>query len=162
MTYSPSSLRKIIKISLMQITASRHPLWSDDAEEILLMIAAHESGLGMHLRQIGNGPARGVFQIEPATMEDNYQNFIDCRPKLAEQIAAITGCAGPDVFQLQYNPIYGAIHARLKLYRSPGKLPDADCRLAMGEYCKLHYNSPGGSATAEKYVADYERLVGAA
>jgi len=157
--FSPESLRNIIRISLKQITATRHPLWSPAAEEILLMIAAHESTLGSHLRQIGGGPGCGLYQIEPDTLSDNYDNFIIARPDLRRQIAETSGVSGPDLGQLQFNPIYGTIHARLKLYRAPGKLPDAHDVQGMAFYAKSNYNTADGAATEERYLQDYFRLV---
>ena len=157
--YSPDAIRNIIRISLQPITATRHPLWTEDAEGLLLMIAAHESHLGLMLRQGDMGPARGVWQVEPRTMYDNYLHFIDARPKLRDQITDISGCSNPSDLQLQFNQIFNCIMARLKLYRSPGKLPQKDNALAMAEYAKLYYNSPLGAATAQKYLEDYERYV---
>jgi len=151
--FTAETLARIIHISLVPITATRHPLWSPTVETILIMIAAHESKMGRYLRQIGGGPARGVFQIEPATMEDIYHSFINPRPKLARQIAEITGCDGPDLNHLAYNPMYGAILARLKLYQSPGEIP-TDTPL-MAEYAKRYYNSPDGAATANDYLLAY-------
>ena len=157
--FSPDAIRQIIRIALEPITATRHPLYSAEAEELLLMIAAHESGLGKNLFQMGGGPGRGLFQVETRTMCDNYDNFIDTRPNLARQIHAVSGVNTDDAAQLTYNPIYGAIHARIWLYRSPGKLPPAHDLPAMAEYAKLNYNSPFGAATTEKYLTDYHRLV---
>lgn len=157
--FNPESLRNIIRISLKPINATKHPLWSPAAEEILLMIAAHESNLGRHLRQIGGGPGRGLYQIEPDTLSDNYDNFINARPDLRSQMAEISGVAGPDLNQLQFNPIYSTIHARLKLYRAPGQLPDAHDVQGMATYAKNHYNTADGAATEEKYLQDYFRLV---
>ncbi|HBA73495.1 MAG TPA: hypothetical protein DCZ63_15270 [Geobacter sp.] len=160
--FNAEAIRQIIRISLQPLTASRHPLYSPAAEEILIMIAAHESGFGRDLQQIGGGPALGLYQVEMRTLYDNYNNFLDARKQLARQIEDISGANGPSAKQLQYNPIYSTIHARLKLYRSPGALPDAGDTAAMASYCKQHYNSPGGSATVDKYLYDYFRLVEAA
>lgn len=151
--FSYEGLSGVIKTALTRITAVKHPLWSPEAEELLIMIAAHESHMGKYLRQLGGGPARGVFQIEPATLLDNYRNFIDIRPKLAAQIEAVSGCGVLNLDQLQFNPIYGAIHARLKLYRSPGAIP-TDTAL-MAEYAKQYYNSADGAATPEDYLNAY-------
>ena len=159
--YTTNTVRDLIRRALMPITAARHPLWTPAAEEILLMIAAHESGMGRDLKQIGGGPALGICQVEPATMYDNYANFLDMRPGLYEQINAISGVKGPNLNQLEKNSIYNLIHARLKLYRSKGNLPPAHDIPAMARYCKDHYNGPG-AATAEDYMLDYHRLVLAA
>ena len=147
------SLSRIIHVALVPITATRHPLWSPVAETALIMAAAHESKMGKYRRQIGNGPARGIFQIEPATLVDNYENFIDRRPDLARQIREITGIDGPNLDALTWNDLYGAIHARLKLYRSPGEIPTDTSLIA--EYLKRYYNSPDGAATANDYLLAY-------
>jgi hypothetical protein len=131
-------------------------------EEILLMIAAHESILGRKLLQIGGGPGRGLVQVEPRTMRDNYTHFIDARDDLSRQIREMSGVARPDDNQLTYNPLFGAIMARIWLYRRPGPLPPAHDLQAMAEYARMHYNTTSGAATAEKYLTDYHRLVLAA
>jgi hypothetical protein len=157
--FTPDALRRIIRISLQPLTASRYQLYSEDAEEMLLMIAAHESELGKYLQQIGGGPALGLYQIEPATMIDNYKNFLNNRPELAKQISDVAGCGIDHVTQLKYNPIFGTIHARLKLYRSKGALPPANDPQAMAMYAKECFNSRDGAATPEMYLAAYRRLV---
>lgn len=160
--FSVDAVRNILRIALQPITATRHPLYSPDAEEIMLMIAAHESGLGKHLRQLGGGPGCGLFQVELRTMRDNYTHFITARDDLSRQISEVSGVSRPSEFQgeeqLTYNPIFGAIHARLWLYRRPGNLPPAHDLPAMAAYCKDHYNV-SGAATPEKYLTDYHRLV---
>lgn len=157
---SPSVIRQIIRQSLHPLTASRHPLYSPSAETILLMAAAHESHLGTYLRQIGGGPARGIWQVEIATMTDNYTTFLNVQSRrpLAQQIAEITGIPGPDVLALQYNQIYCCVHARLKLYRSKGPIPsDLD---GMAEYLKLVFNTVDRAATPGDYLDAYRELVG--
>ena len=56
-------------------------LWSRAVEELVHGTAIVESGL-TYLKQHGDGPALGVWQIEPATHEDLYTNFLDYRPEL--------------------------------------------------------------------------------
>ena len=51
-------------------------LWSRSAEELVLGTAIVESGL-TYLKQRGEGPALGLWQIEPATHEDLYTNFLN-------------------------------------------------------------------------------------
>ena len=48
---------------------------SDSAEELLMLTCAVESQLGTYLKQI-KGPARGIFQMEPATERDCWVNFL--------------------------------------------------------------------------------------
>ena len=157
--FSFEAVGESIRISLQPITATKHLLYSADAEELLLMIACHESILGKHLHQIGGGPGRGLFQVEPRTMHDNYVNFIDTRLQLARQIREVSGVPGPDDEQLTYNPLFGAIMARIGLYRCPGELPPANDLPAMAKYANLNCNSISGAATTKAYLADYNRLV---
>lgn len=155
--FTAKSLRRIIYVALSQITTTRHLFWSPEVEELLIMIAAHESKLGRYLKQIGGGPAKGIWQIEVETLQDNYKNFLDFKPAIAKQFEEITGCSGADIEQLTYNPLYCCLHARLKLYRSPGNIP-SDVTL-MADYAKQYYNSPSGAATVNDYLNAYYSVV---
>lgn len=155
----PYVLRQVIRISLTPLATSSTALYSADAEEILMMIAAHESGLGRTYTQAGRGPALGIYQIEPSTLTDNYINFLKWRPALATRVAEVSGVDGIDLDHLKANLIYGTIHARIKLYRSPDKLPSSSDVAGMAEYAKKYFNSNLGSATPGKYADAYERLV---
>jgi hypothetical protein len=160
--FSADAVRQIIRIALQPITATRHPLYSAESEELLLMVSCHESILGRKLFQIGGGPGRGLFQVEPRTMRDNYTNFIDAKADLRRQIGEVSGVANPDDNQLTWNPLFGAIMARIWLYRRPGPLPPAHDLQAMADYARMHYNTTAGEASPEEYLTDYHRLVLAA
>ena len=60
-------------------------LWSRSAEELILGTAIVESGL-TYLKQHGDGPALGLWQVEPATHEDLYTNFLNYRPELGSKL----------------------------------------------------------------------------
>lgn len=122
------------------------------------MTAAHESGLGHYTRQI-KGPALGLYQMEPATMIGAYKNWISYRPDVARKIIETSGVNGRDRGQLQFNPIYSTIMARIKYRRAPGALPPASDTWALAEYAKDHYNTLLGKATPEKYYDAYRRFV---
>jgi hypothetical protein len=156
--FSPQAMRNIIRIALQPITATKHPLYSPEAEEILMMISAHESTLGKNLKQIGGGPGRGVCQVEVPTMDDNWQHFLSGRRELAQQIGEVSGCGYPSVDHLTYNPLYNILMARLWLYRRPGRLPAAHDVVGMAAYAKAEYNITG-AATEEQYMQDYLRVV---
>ncbi len=149
----PDYLRQIIRVALQPME-----LWSHAAEEILLMTAAHESHLGRYLEQI-RGPARGLYQMEPNTLYDIWDNYLHYRPEVSEQINHLTGIDGPDLGHLQYNPIYSTVMARLHNRRAPGALPEPYDVDGMAEYAKEYYNTPAGKATMEQYAVDYSRFV---
>lgn len=157
---SPHILRELTRIALQSLTASKHPLYSPGAEEILLMIMAHESRLGASLRQIGNGPGTGICQVEYRTMLDNYANFLDVpiRRPLVKQIGQTCGVLMPSLEHLTCNHMFNIIMARIWLYRRPGALPPATDIKGMAQYCSDHYNI-AGAGTPEKYEKDYRDLV---
>ena len=51
-------------------------LVSQEAENLLMGTAAQESALGEYIRQLGNGPALGIFQMEPETFDDIVRNYL--------------------------------------------------------------------------------------
>ena len=61
-------------------------LWSLSAEELVLGTAIVESGL-TYLKQHGDGPALGLWQVEPATHDELYTNFLNFRLELGNQEA---------------------------------------------------------------------------
>jgi len=67
-------LRKlVIRPALLEIE-----LWSEAAEELVLGTAIVESRLSF-IKQLGSGPALGLWQIEPDTHRDVYENFLEYR-----------------------------------------------------------------------------------
>jgi hypothetical protein len=149
---SPEHLRNIIRLSL-----DPFGWWSQEAEELLLMTAAHESQLGKYNEQIV-GPALGLYQIEPETLRDNYLSWLCFRKPILEKITAVSGVPPlVSVLSLQYNPIYATIHARIKYLRAPGKIP-SDVWL-MAEYAKDNFNTSRGKATPDDYYMAYRNLV---
>ena len=61
-------------------------LWSQEAEDLLIGTAAQESHLGTYLRQLGDGPALGIFQMEPATHNDIHENFLRYKHDLRNRV----------------------------------------------------------------------------
>ena len=60
---------------------------SQAARELLLGTALQETGL-RNIQQVG-GPALGYFQMEPATHDDIWENFLAYRPDLAARVKAL-------------------------------------------------------------------------
>lgn len=150
---SHKSLRNIIRISTQPLD-----MWSPASEELLLMTAAHESRNGTYTKQVG-GPALGLYQMEPDTLLDNYVSYLDYRKELKEKIVSVAGVSWYDLSQLQYNPIYATIHARIKYYRDSRPLPPAHDSWSLACYAKDVFNSHKGAATPEKYFNAYRDLV---
>ena len=140
---------------LSDVTNGKIP-YSEEAVDLLLLTAAHESKLGTYLMQI-NGPAVGIFQMEPATHKDHW-NYILQRHWLHKAFSDLRlSCNDAD--SMEWDLRYATLMARVHYYRKPEKLPEADGTKEyldnLGAYAKKHYNTVLGKATASKYTQDY-------
>jgi hypothetical protein len=113
---NPKQLRDLITRTLKEIPNG----YSEDAVELLMMIAAHESKLGTYLRQV-SGPALGIFQIEPATHDDAWLNGDSI--KLNADILGIEYINDTSPSRLEYDLRYQIFIARQKLFMISEPLP---------------------------------------
>ncbi len=151
---NPGRLRRIVSDSLKSID-----LYTSDVTELLLMVAAHESCLGKYLKQV-NGPALGVFQTEPATYNDIWANYLKYHTILRTKIFIALGYTEkPESSSLIADLPLAVIMARCQFLRSPKPIPPSSDLQAMGELCKLVFNTAAGKATAQDYIDDYRRYV---
>ena len=129
------------------------------AEQLLLGTAIQESLL-VHRRQMGGGPARGLFQMEPATHDDCWTNYLEYRAALAAQIKE-TLEAGQEAAAdtLETNDRYAAAMCRVRYMRVPERLPAAGDIEAMANYWKAHYNTALGAGRPEEYLEKWARYV---
>ena len=105
-------------------TLDKIDLWSRAAEELVLGTAIVESGL-TYLKQRGEGPALGLWQIEPATHDDLYTNFLNYRPGLGSKLMELRAPGLSMGENLATNLIYGAAVCRLCYYSKSDALPAA-------------------------------------
>lgn len=133
-------------------------LYSPAASNLLLGTALVESGLE-HRKQIGGGPARGLFQIEPATFHDVYGRYLKRKPTLLARVNELLdpGYWAP-VGQLENNDRLGCAIARIRYLYDPKPLPDANDIPALAEVWVRVYNA-GGRGTIEKFVTAWNRAV---
>ncbi|MCX5863622.1 MAG: hypothetical protein NTW42_00890, partial [Deltaproteobacteria bacterium] len=117
-----------------------------------------ESRFGTYLRQMGPGPALGVFQMEPATERDIWDNFLRYHPELVLVITATTGATGPGP-HLRWNLAYQIAMARVHYLRKKQPMGGADDIAGMAAYWKQHYNTPLGKGTVDEFTANYRRYV---
>lgn len=139
-----------------------HPLvpYSEARRELLLGTALVESSLH-YLKQI-KGPALGLFQIEPATHVDVWDNYLAYRPDLASAVRSLASQGWPERgvgmhAELVTNLGYSCAVAAIIYRRAPAPLPPADDVGGMGYYWKQHYNTPLGKGTPEKFIGAYMR-----
>lgn len=122
-------------------------LYSPAACNLVVGTAAVESDCS-YLKQIGAGPALGLWQMEPATEADIWANVIN--PSKALKLA-INGmlCVGNTTSQLIGNLPYAAAMCRLKYHQSTEPLPTEDDADAMAMYWKRIYNTDLGAGVVD-------------
>lgn len=142
----------IVKPALLELDA-----WSLEAEMLLIGTAAQESNL-IHTRQLGGGPALGYFQMEGATHDDCWKNYIDFRAPLKAKVLATRIATGkPDATEMVINHKYAAAMARVHYMRVAAALPSGP--RGLNAYWKLHYNTPLGAGSADDFIANWNRYV---
>ena len=146
-------LRKYIVVAELE----RLGLYSKAAENLLMGTAAQESKLGEYLKQLGGGPARGIFQMERATEKDLWHNYLAYKPKLRRKIFDITASKTPYYTdEILYNLRYAAAMTRIHYLRVKESLPDADDVAGLAQYWKKYYNTHLGKGTVDEFVKNYK------
>jgi hypothetical protein len=154
MSIDKNQLRDSVVVPVLKVL----DLYSDSAVNLLMGTAAVESNLGEYITQIG-GPARGVFQMEPATHDDIVKHYLHYKPDLVEKIKEATGVNSLDSRHLTGNLYYAAAFARIHYLRVPKPLPNAGDLIELASYWKDYYNTKYGKGTTAKFINKYERYV---
>lgn len=144
-----------LKLDIIIPTLEYLGLYSDAAVLLLLGTCAQESHLGTYVRQI-NGPALGIYQCEPNTHDDIWDNYLEYKTDLKEKVLAI---APRDVNNLINNLNYATAIARIHYLRVKAALPSAGNLNAIAAYYKKYYNTVAGKATESQFIANYRKYI---
>ena len=139
------------------------PGWSGPAPERLLIGTALAESRGGHwLVQLGKGPARGIFQMEPATHDGIWKNWLAFRPDQKEAIEDLRTVVIPTwtlklpgavlADEMVWNMAYAAAMARIRYRRVPQQLPSPDDLGGLGQYWKRYYNTRLGKGRPEEFT----------
>jgi len=135
--------------------------YSKQAAKLLLGTAIKESLNFRYRKQVGGGPALSYFQMEPATHDDIWNNYLKYKPDLAEKVTCLLNSPEADKHhELEHNDNYAAAMARLHYRRVPAALPPLDGLELMAAYWKQYYNTPLGKGMAHEYVTLWNTYVG--
>jgi len=141
-------------------TLNKLDMNSDSAITLLLGVAAQESMMGTYIAQIGNGIARGIFQMEEATYVDIWENYLDYNPSLVAMISETFNCDVTTFERLTYDMELATVFARLHFRRRPEALPSITANVKeFGEYWKQHYNTIKGAGTVDQYINSFNKYV---
>ncbi|NHN83679.1 hypothetical protein GOB93_03365 [Acetobacter musti] len=129
-------------------------------------IALVESGLS-HLQQIGNGPALGVCQMESATHDDTWVNFLYYRPDLASSVRTFIPLrfaqnSVPASSSLIESLSYSVAMAAVRFYRTPVALPARGLAGAQCAAWKAGYNTQAGAGAVDyMHIAAFQKAIDA-
>ena len=133
-------------------------LHSAAAENLVMGTASQESNL-RHLRQHDEGPALGLWQMEPVTHDDIWATWLEYRPTIAVNVLlAIDAQNPPQAERLVWDLRYAAIMCRLRYRRVRDPLPHFDDVWALAQYWKDHYNTVHGRGQVHEFVNNYRNV----
>lgn len=165
----PNQLRNEVIIPVLDYLQPQIP-FSNEAVDLLLMTCAHESNMGHYIKQV-EGPALGIYQMEPYTEKDIYGSYLAYNKALLHRVNRLVGSVIGVVPSLVCNLMYSTAMARVHYYRDSAPLPqkvnyvypdgfDRDAYLsALAKYAKRVYNTVEGKATVEDYKDAYVKYV---
>ena len=142
-------------------------LFSVNAGKIVLGTACQESDCGRLLKQLNNGPAKGIYQSERPAMIDNVAYL--CKSGFQRQllkakcqhwfIMAIVPNNVDEIHQeITWNLAAATVMCRVHYLRFPEPIPDT--LPGQAHMWKLRYNTILGAGTEEEYIASWRRYIG--
>ena len=137
---------------IVEPTLAKLPGNSPEATLLVLGTGLAESGY-QDIRQWGGGPALGPWQMEPATHDDIWRNFIAYRDALSsalESAADVSLIGAGQAGKMAWNLRYACAMCRIHYLRQPGAVPKTLDEQAA--YWKQHYNTPLGKGTVAHYL----------
>ena len=152
---SPTQIKSLIKSTC---EGMGDKFASEDAITLIHETGVVESGY-KYLRQLGDGPAKSFWQIEPLSAVDNLQHYLKHRKSL------MLRCAMVSMIDLKHwqnnderlwsnilekNISAAIVHCRIKYWRVPKSMPNT--LEGRAKYWKKYYNTDQGKGTEEKYI----------
>lgn len=150
----PKQFRELIRMTLNKLGSH---FTAPAAVELLMLSAAQETYLGRYIKQLNNGPARGVFQIEPRTEQDIWNTFLAYKPELKDRVISFTSRGSYQELDLMANLPYQIIMARIFYWRFSENLPQHDDIQGLAKYYKKYFNTHLGAATVQEAIRNYNR-----
>ena len=143
----------IIKPALQDLV-----MYSEEAAELLVFTCAVESEGGTYLHQV-SGPALGIYQMEPATYNDIWQNYINNKPDLKLKLLHnFNAPVMPDEERLIYDLRFATAMCRIHYDRVNQPIPKRYIE-EMYTYYKEFYNTSDGAATYPKSLWAYDLFI---
>ena len=143
-------MKKEIK-EIIEWTLNKMNMYSDDAAAMIYRTGMVETGY-KHLKQMGSGPAIGFFQIEPATMNDVMDNYVEYRPQIKTDLYALGFDEKDSVIRVMGSIVLQVAFCRLCYRRDSKAIPSLENMEAQAKYWKRVYNTKLGKGTVKHFM----------
>jgi hypothetical protein len=140
---------------LVEETLTELELNSPEAVNLILGTIAQESKFGYYIKQLNNGPAKGICQMETNTHNDIWNNYLKYKKSIVDKISKFSVFNSAD--ELVWNLKYSIAMCRIHYLRVPKAIPFG--LQDQAEYYKKYYNTIYGAATTEEYINNYNKYV---
>lgn len=157
--------RYVVRPALAQIGNGARGFETDVATWLVVGTAAAESEFRALDQYTGRGdrtlgPAYGPWQIEKATADDIWDNWLAYRPDWAARMRSLLAPFPDRTTQLATNLTYAAAMCRLRYWReADAKLPARVDRDTFAALWKRFYNTSRGAGSEAEFCAKWDRLV---
>lgn len=159
MSIDPKQLLEyVVRPALSELVDGPIHMASGAAEQIVMGTAATESKLRW-IRQVGGGPAVGLWQMEPVTFYDIRDRFAKTQPYLWNALGASSIDLKPEPLELAYNWKLAALCCRVKYLMSSMPLPALNDIAGMAHMWKVVYNTAGGSGKESDFIHSWETII---
>jgi hypothetical protein len=159
MSLDPKQLLEyVVRPALSEFQDGPVVLSSGAAEQLVMITGAQESKLRW-LKQVGPGPAMGLWQMEPATFYDLRDRFIKTQPYLWNAFGRSSIDLKPEPIELAYNLKLAAVCCRIRYFMSSMPLPKLDDIEAMAHMWKVVYNTAGGDGKESDFIHSWETII---
>ena len=152
------------QIKRLWIRPALQAIGLDDPAHVNIVtgIGLVESGY-VWLEQLHGGPARGFWQMEPATHDDIWKNSLPapCRSKIASGLNRLLYGQPHSADLMIALPLYGAGMCAVKVLLAPEPIPAADDAAGQARYHKRWYYSPLGAASVMAHIPDFQAAIAA-
>ena len=126
--------------------------------ELLVFTCATESQGGTYVKQI-QGPALGIYQIEPTTFTDVWSNYILRKPDIVNMLSLHFGiCRVPQPQEVICDLRLATIMTAM-LYAYRKAIPENSDISTLWNLYKKYYNTSKGAATEDTSVKAYQKFI---
>lgn len=144
---------------IIKSTLNDLKMYSENAEELLVFTCAAESVGGTYLKQV-SGRALGIYQMEPETYNDIWQNYIQKKPSIGMILFSnFNSIFMPSEEIMIYDLRFATAMARLFYHRIPHPLPNKNDPNEIWEYYKQYYNTEKGKAEKHSSISKYLQFI---